>query len=301
MLLFFILAEEIQNEKMRKTIGLISVVAIAMALMIAFSGVAVASPTACSTPETQSVRTVIQVSSRGMVTEEARVNWESSNEDLLNSPPLQDGEVIGRMAYKDGLKVTDGTTKFVKDTRVDTGDAPNLDVMTSMGYTQGMTIGSLSRDEAVGMGIVANFANSSNTPGVLPCARAATDNNNKLPASSEDVSAGSSMVVTDVLATTRAKVGITEAPVSLHYGVTARGSGVLPEKDSDGTPLAHGRIAAEFSAVALEGSAENSGHCACGNVSKPTLGSRLTYFERSSASGLWQFHAEMDYTSRIRP
>ena len=110
-----------KKEKMKK-VRWISVVAIAMALMIIFSGVAVASRTACSTPGTESVRTVIEISSRGMVTEEAKVNWESSNEDLLNSPPLQDREVIGKMNYKQDLKVTDGTTKLVKDMRVDTGE-----------------------------------------------------------------------------------------------------------------------------------------------------------------------------------
>ena len=277
---------------MEKIARLVSAVAIAMALMIVFSGAAVASRPACTTPGTETVNTVIQVSCRGMVTEKESVNWESSNEDLLNSPPLQDGEVIGRIDYKASLKVTDGETRFVKDTRVDTGSDPNLDVLTSMGYTQGMTIGALSFDEDAGMGIVSNWANTS---AVIPCSFATRATGNKLPASSEDVSAGSSMLVTDVLATTRAKVGITEAPVGLHYEVTATGSGVLPEIDSDGTPLAHGRIAAEFSVSALEGSAEN------GNVSESTLGSRLTYFERSTAIGLWQFHAEMDYESRIRP
>jgi hypothetical protein len=106
------------------------------------------------------------------------------------------------------------------------------------------------------MGIVSNWANTSD---VILCPFSATGN--KLPASSEDVSAGSSMLVTDVLATTRAKVGITEAPVGLHYGVTATGSGVLPEIDIDGTPLAHGRIAAEFSVSALEGALRS----ACGS------------------------------------
>lgn len=182
--------------------------------------------------------------------------------------------------------------------RVDTGSDQNPDVLTSMGYTQGMTIGALSHDEDAGMGIVSNWANTS---AVIPCPFATRATGNKLPASSEDVSAGSSMLVTDVLATTRAKVGITEAPVGLHYEVTATGSGVLPEIDIDGTPLAHGRIAAELSVSALEGSAENGGHGGLGNVSESTLGSRLTYFERSTAIGLWQFHAEMDYTSRIRP
>jgi len=187
-----------------------------------------------------------------------------------------------RMDYKESVKVTNGETRFAKDTGVDTGDTPNLDVMGSVGYNQAGTIGSLSLDEGVGMSIVANWCpTEEGGPGLCPCAAAAIPN---LPASSEDVKASSSMVVTDVLATTRGKVGITEAPVSLHYGVTATGSG------GAGTP-AHGSIAAQFSASALEGSAEN--------VDQYALGSRMTYYERSSARGLWEFHAEMDYTSRI--
>jgi hypothetical protein len=171
------------------------------------------------------------------------------------------------------LTVTDGETRFVKDTRVDTGSDPNLNVLTSVGYTRGMTIGALSHDEDVGMGIVSNWANTSD---VILCPLSARGN--KLPASSEDVSAGSRMLVTDVLATTRAKVGITEDPVGLHYGVTATGSGVLPEIDIDGTPLAHGRIAAEFSVSALEGSAETGGHGGLGNVSEYTLRFQIDVF-----------------------
>ncbi len=273
-----------QDGKMKKT-KLISVMAIATALMIIFSGVAVASRTACSTPGTESVRTVIEISSRGMVTEEAKVNWESSNEDLLNSPPLQDREVIGRISYKDSLKVTNGETRFAKVTGLDTGDTPNFDVMKSVGYDQAGTIGSLSLDENLRMGIVANFVNSSD---VALCPALAAATNNTVPASYEDVSASSRMVVTDVLATTRSIVGITDVPVSLHYAVTATGLGGAGTR-------AHGSIATEFSAYALEGSAEN------GNASEHTLGSELTYYKRSTAIGSWEINAEMDYTSRIRP
>ena len=268
---------------MEKTIGLISVVAIVMALMITFRGVPAESRPACPTPETQSVKTVVQISCRGMVTEEAKVSWESSNGDLLNSPPLQSREVVGRMDYKESLKVTDGVTRFAKDMGVDTGDTPNLDAMKSVGYSQMGTIGSLSHDEDVRMGIVANWCPTEEEVLCPSCAAATIPN---LSAGCEDAKASSSMVVTDVLATTRSKVGITEAPVSLHYEVTATGSG------GAGTP-AHGSIAAQFSAYALEGSAEN--------VDQYALGSRMTYYERSSARGLWEFHAEMDYTSRIGP
>jgi hypothetical protein len=269
-------------EKMKKKIGLaetaITIIMIIMLIMtIAFSGVASAGRPACTTPETQSIRTVTMIKCEGMVTHQVNSKWESSNEDLLNSPPLQANEVYGKITYNEGLKALDGATVFVKDFGIDTGDAPNLDVMTSMGYKAG-EIGALSYDERVGMTIIANPTATRDVI-LCPFASAAVG---ELPASCEEVSAGSSMMVTDVLATTITKVGITESPVSLHYGITATGSG------GAGTP-AHGRIAAEFSVFAEAGSAGTQ------------LGSRLTHYERSSANGEWEFSKEMDYESRIRP
>ena len=46
---------------MKRTIGLISVVVIAIALMIAFSGVALASSFAESTPEKQTIKTATKI------------------------------------------------------------------------------------------------------------------------------------------------------------------------------------------------------------------------------------------------
>jgi hypothetical protein len=285
------LAEEASREsinkmerEMKKAARMVDavIIAIAMALMITFCGVPVpvaSRQACCTTPETQSVKTVVLISCRGMVSETEKVNFESSNEDLTNSPPLQDREVIGRIGYRGSLKVTNGETQFVKDTGVDTGGSPNFDVMKSVGYNHAGTIGSLSLDEDAGMSIAANRCPREEEV-LCPCT--AIPN---LSACCEDVKASSRMVVTDVLATTRSEVRITDSPVSLHCSVTATGSG-------GADTLAHGCIAAQFSAYALEGSTEN--------VDMYALASRMTYNERSSAHGLWQFHAEMDYRSRVK-
>ncbi|NQE04343.1 hypothetical protein C5S32_00595 [ANME-1 cluster archaeon GoMg1] len=266
-----------KNFGLAETAITIIIIIIIIMTLIAFGGVASAGRPACSTPETQSIRTVTMIKCEGMVTHQVNTKWESSNEDLLNSPPLQANEVYGKITYNEDLKALDGDTVFVKDFGIDTGDAPNLDVMTSMGYKAG-EIGALSYDERVGMTIIANPTATGDVI-LCPFARAVIG---ELPASCEEVSAGSSMMVTDVLATTRTKVGITESPVSLHYGITATGSG------GAGTQ-AHGSIAAEFSVFAEAGSAGTE------------LGSRLTYYERSSANGEWEFSKEMDYESRVRP
>ena len=267
-------------KKMKTGVTAITIIVIIM-MTIAFIGVASAGSPARSTPETQSIRSVTMVKCEGMVTHPVNTKWESSNEDLLNSPPLQANEGYGKVTYNENLQALDGETVFIKHFGIDTGDAPNLNVMTSRGYkAKAGEIGALSYYERVGMTIIAN---RTATGGVILCpfASAAVP---MLPASREEVSAGSRMVVTDVLATTRTQVGITESPVSLDYGITATGSG------GAGT-LAHGRIAAEFSVFAAAGSAGTD----------LGLGSRLTHYEKSSANGEWEFSKEMGYESRIRP
>ncbi len=277
---------------------LIRVVTLAMVLSIAFSGVALATQPACPTPETEGIKTVTQISCQGRVTETEKVSWESSNENLLNNPPIENenelmtGEVVGKLDYKQDLKVTDGVTNFIKDIDVDTGSVPNLNVMKSIGYQQGFTIGSLSHTEEVEMGIVAAWTCTSD---VILCPFAAAATADRLPASCEDVKASSKMVVTDVLATTVTKVGMSESPIDLHYGVDATGSG------GAGTS-AHGSIAAEFEVFVEEGSAsmDAGGHCALSNDPN-MLGSRLTHYEKNSANGEWEFSKEMGYESAIRP
>jgi hypothetical protein len=275
---------------MKKTTRLIGVIATAMVLLIAFSGVALASQPVCPTPETEMIKTVTMISCQGMVTEMEKVSWESSNEDLINNPPLGAEEVVGKMDYYQDLKVTDGVTNFIKDLDIDTGSVPNLNVMKSVGYSQGATIGSLSHDETVSFGIVADWAP---TADVILCPFAAAAEN-LIPASCVDVEASSNMVVTDVLATTVTKVEMSESPIALHYEVTATGSG------GAGTPGV-GRITAEFEVYTEDGSSDMGDHCGLGFVPGYTLGSKLAHYEKSTANGLWEFHKEMDYKSVIRP
>jgi hypothetical protein len=275
---------------MKKTTRLIGVVATAMVLLIAFSGVALASQPVCPAPETETIKTITMISCQGMVTEMEKLTWESSNEDLIDNPPLGEEEVVGKLSYKEDLKVTDGITNFIKDLDLDTGGVPNLNVMKSIGYTQADTIGSLSHDEEVSFGIVADWAF---TEDVIMCPFAAAAEE-LIPASCVDVEASSNMVVTDVLATTVTKVEVSESPVNLHYEVTATGSG------GAGTPGV-GRITAEFEAYAEDGSSDMGDHCGLGIVEDYTLGSKMSYYEKSTANGLWEFHKEMDYKSMIRP
>jgi hypothetical protein len=90
-------------------------------------------------------------------------------------------------------------------------------------------------------------------------------------ASSKKMNAYSRLVATDVQATTITKVGMTDDPV-FNYKIDAEGS-------NEGS-MAKGRISAGMS-VYVAGD------------------SRLSYEERSTASGSFQFHKVMSYTSKI--
>jgi hypothetical protein len=84
----------------------------------------------------------------------------------------------------------------------------------------------------------------------------------------EGMNAYSKLVATNVQATTRAEVGMTNNPV-LNYEIDAGGS----------NGWSKGRISAGMSVY--------------------VAGDPLLYEDRSSASGLFQFHKEMSYTSGI--
>ena len=93
----------------------------------------------------------------------------------------------------------------------------------------------------------------------------------------EGMNAYSKLLATDLQVTTSAEVGMTDNPV-LNYKIDAGGT-------NEGS-TATGRISAGMSVYVADGS--DGG-----------LGSILSYEERSSARGLFEFHKEMIYTSKI--
>ena len=369
------------DKKRMKTAKMIGVVAIAMALAltIAFSGVAVASPAVPPTKETETFEITTDVTCSGTVVESQEISLEIDSVNLLDNLPLDEGEVYGKIKYAEKMIGSSGTTDFDKCFDVDTGTAPNLYVHKQIGYSQGF-LGSLSHDEQVGMKIIAAGKPAETKtckekgspeheewkqevcPFKYPCKDTTVP---AVPASCEEVNTYSEMVVTNVHAETETKVGITASPVNLHYAITVAGS------DGAGTP-AQGSIAAEFSLLADEGrgaccvpgtpgtegqctgvgkpcsdftSEEECEHCGCtwgvdektgehyceGENPPPCeeleeltseecehcgckweegtpgterhctypLGSRMTYYEKSTANGLWEFTKVIDYKSVI--
>jgi hypothetical protein len=111
-----------------KKAKLISVVAIAMALAIAFSGVALASHPVPPTKETETLDITTNIICKGSVIESQRLSLEIGSKNLMDNPPLKDGEKYGKIGYKEKMIASNGSTTFDKTFVVDTGTTPNLNV-----------------------------------------------------------------------------------------------------------------------------------------------------------------------------
>jgi len=234
---------------MKETARLISVVVIALVLMTAFREVALASRNVPSTPETVTLTITTEIVCDRKVKEIEQLSWESSSNDLLDNPPLASGEKYGKIKYKENTISSGGDTNFYKDFKIDTGKTPNLEVTKSIGYTAAGEKGSLSHAEVVAMSLISKKS----------CAY---------------VAAGSSMSVTEVLATTETKAQITRTP-KLHYEIDA--GGVEP-----GTP-GEGTISAGISAFVED---RHSGK---------KLGSELKLGYKTTVDGSFEFYKVMDF------
>ena len=235
---------------MKETTRLISVVVIALVLMTAFSAVALASRNVKPTPETVTLTITTEIVCDRKVIESEQLNWECSSKNLDDNPPLASGEKYGKIKYNENLISSSGSTNFYKDFKIDTGKTPNLEVSKSIGYTAAGEKGSLSHAESVDMTLISS-------------------------GSCVYVSAGSSMSVTNVQATTETKAQMTRTP-KLHYEIYAGGL------EGPGTP-AVGTITAGMSASVADKRKSK----------KP--GSELKLGYKTTVDGSFEFYKVMDF------
>jgi hypothetical protein len=224
----------VKKEKMKKA-KLTGVVAIAMVLTIAFSGVALASHPVPPTKETETLDITTNIKCNGSVVESQRLSLEIDSGNLIDNPPLANNEKYGKIGYNEKMIGLKGTTTFDSTFEVDTGTTPNLNVTKNIGYSrESGDLGSLSHDEQVGLKVI--FTGKAAIPGHREDVFCPFDEGEWVPGKDavpgcyEEVNAYSTMVATDVDAEINAEVGITgdpEAPVTLNYKINAIGAGLV--------------------------------------------------------------------------
>jgi hypothetical protein len=99
-----------------KTTG---VIVIALAMLIALTGVVMADQPVNATLETQTITTSTSIIANGLVMDSAGLTWSLSNSKLDN-PPLETAEVQYTTAYDANTVAQAGTTTFVKQMAIDT-------------------------------------------------------------------------------------------------------------------------------------------------------------------------------------
>jgi hypothetical protein len=279
----------VKKKEMKTTTRLIGVVAIAMTLTIAFSGVALA---CCAVPETvctSIIETTTVVTCQGTVTEEESLTFEQANVDLNAIPPLPGAAVYANTRYSESMIATNGYTVFGKSFELDTSDSGgvpdhNLEVSKTFDYVANAG-GGLIFSETVAVDAISSFQAGP----ALMCPFAAAPAG-VIPESCESVTAGSTLDVTEVSATTNTET-ITTAmsadttPLILHYDVHA-GDTLL-------TPNIVGAVGS--------GSAFVTVHDMEGLIpgAVPPLGVEITFDEETTASGVFDLYKTIDYTSGI--
>lgn len=99
-----------------KTTG---VIVIALAMLVALTGVVMADQPVNATPEVQTITTSTSIIADGLVMDSAGLTWSLSN-NILNDPTLGEAEVEYTTAYDASTVAQAGTTTFVKTMAIDT-------------------------------------------------------------------------------------------------------------------------------------------------------------------------------------
>ena len=273
---------------MKTTIRLIGVVAIAMVLSIAFSGVALA---CCPVPETMctsKIETTTQVTCLGTMTEDESLIFEQSSVSLIPLPPLIFGERYGSTSYAMDMIARNGVIDFLKDFEFDTENSAgipdyNLDVATTFDYAA-YAGGRLTSSEVVSIDAISA---QQNVPGTIICPFAA-GGAAIVPESCEYIEAGSTLDVTEVSARSNTQT-ITNArsnditPIMLHYDIHAGSTSLGPSAGAVGS-------ASAFMTVhEMEGRGAVPGD----------LGAEVTFDEETTVSGIFDLFKNMDYDAGV--
>jgi hypothetical protein len=256
-----------------KTTG---VIVIALAMLIALTGVVMADQPVNATLETQTITTTTAIIADGLVMDNAGLAWSLSSA-RLNSPPLETGEVQYTTAYDANTVAQAGTTTFVKTMAIDTRNkvigTSNVKAATAVTFIATADGGNIVGSENIMLDGAGNATTASDKM-LCPFSSAA---GNVIPAYCNIIQAGSKYDLTVGSVTTAADerfVGAdATAPVVLNYAIN-----VKPYGTTAGQIPAIGSAMAYVKAHIQEARADNNGTTA-------PKAEDLTYSETSSVTG----------------
>ncbi len=263
----------------------IGVIIIAMVILMAVSGSAMAARTVPAGNESSviNVQTAAKVDGAFQARTELALQQGTGN----LSPPLGSGDQIATIVYSENTMGISGDTDYTKNTHINTGNVVN-------GQDNVQTDRILTYDAGVG-GILVSSENvlvqtvateTTADPGC--CGWTA---NETLPAEDEIVQAGSSMNVVEVSAHSSSGVrAISDSPgttVELDYSIDAHGINQTPGTMDN---PAIGSATAYVDGMIMAGTSNGTG-------TGPTPSTLVEYHDVTSVDGLFDLSKEVKYTS----
>jgi hypothetical protein len=259
---------------------------IALAMLLAFTGLVMADPGVNATPEVQGITTSTSIDCVGIVTESDSLAMTTTNSGAVSSPPLDPSQVEYTVGYNDNLMAVNGQTTFVKSMQISTAntiaDQSNVKTTTNLQFI-GIDGGRVTRSEDL---LIDGAGQATDTAGSILCPFASSTSST-IPAFCNIVQAGSSIDASLTSVVTKADTRFigTDAtfPVVLNYYFAAKGITLSDRTSSPMIGSASAFIKAHIQ-EARNGSATKSAD--------------LVYSETASASGLINsFTKSMSYQS----
>ena len=201
-------------------------IVIALALLIACTGLVLADPGVNATPEVAGITTSTSIQCVGIVTESDSLAMTTTNTGAVNSPPLSTGQTEYTVGYNDNMMAVNGQTTFVKSMQISTAntiaDQSNVKANTNLQFI-GIDGGRATRDEDL---MIDGAGQATDTSGSILCPFASSTSSD-IPPFCNIVQAGSSIdtTLTSVVTSADTRFIGTDAtiPVVLNYNIAAKG------------------------------------------------------------------------------
>ncbi len=217
-----------------KTIGF---VVIAMAMLIALTGMAMADPGVNQTPETQGITTALTIQAVGTVTETESMVWQLTDANVLakNANALTFGEVQYVSSYTENTIADQGLVSYAKTMAIDTankvGNQYNVKADKIVEFV-GLDTGRMISEESL---LLDGAGNASMTADQMLCPFASTAYTT-FPAFCNIIEVGSEVDVTIASLTTSADerhvIEPSDPNVAVDYSIKMTGFGDIPAMGS---------------------------------------------------------------------
>jgi hypothetical protein len=258
--------------------------AIALAMLVAFTGMAMADPGINAVPETQGIVTSTAVQAVGTVTETDSVVWQLGF-PALNAPPLDpDGGKQYVMSYSENTIADQGLVSYTKGQSLDTANkvagTNNFDTQKVVDFV-GLETGRMLSSENMVLDGAGNGQDTATTY-ICPFASATTET---IPPFCNIIEVGSDVDVTLASLTTAADerhvMASGDPAVAVGYSIKMTGFGDIP---------AMGSATAYINAHLMEARTGDGGKA-----------EDVSYSETSTAAGdITLFQKAIDYQSGLR-